>query len=90
MFSVHEITSRSGNHLEDITHALIACLMYKLIATARRCDDFSIGFHRSRDVRKQELTINKNIKGQYHVRNYLKDIFGLNTRKKEHTGSVTN
>ena len=37
----------------------------------------SIGFDRNRDKRKRELTDNKNIKGKYHLRIYLKDIFGF-------------
>ena len=51
--------------------------MYKLITSARNTDDFSIGFDRSRDRRKQELTNNKKIKGKYHVTNMLDDIFGF-------------
>ena len=37
----------------------------------------SIGFDRNRDKRKLELTNDKNIKGKYHIRIYLKDIFGF-------------
>ena len=37
----------------------------------------SIGFDRSRDRRKRELTNNKNIKGKYHLRIYLRDISGF-------------
>ena len=40
-------------------------------------DDLSIGFDRNRDKRRRELTNNKNIKGKYLIRNYLKDIFGF-------------
>ena len=36
----------------------------------------SIGFDRSRERRKRELTGNKTIKGKYHVQIYLKDFFG--------------
>ena len=50
--------------------------MYKLITSARKTVDLFIGFDRSCDRRKQELTNNKNIKGKYHIGIYLKDIFG--------------
>ena len=50
--------------------------MYKLITSAKDSDDLSIGFDRSRERRKQELTNNKNIKGKYHLRIMLKDVFG--------------
>ena len=51
--------------------------MYKLITSSRDSDDFSIGFDCSRGRRKQKLTINKRIKGKYHPRIMLKDIFGF-------------
>ena len=41
--------------------------MYKVITSGRGSDDLSIGFDRSRDRTKQELTKNKNLKGKYHV-----------------------
>ena len=37
----------------------------------------SIGFHRSRDKRKQELLDKKTQKGKFHLRIYLKDVFGF-------------
>ena len=36
----------SGKHLEDISHAHIVSLMYKLITSAEDTDDLSIGFDR--------------------------------------------
>ena len=50
--------------------------MYKLLTSNRGSDDLSIGFDRDRN-RKRELTNNKNIKGKYHMRIYLKVIFGF-------------
>ena len=50
--------------------------MYKLLTSSKGSDDLSIGFDRDRTRRRNELTNNKNIKGKYHVRIYLKDIFG--------------
>ena len=49
--------------------------MYKLLTTARGGDDLSSGFDRSRDRRQRELTNTEKIKGNYHVRIYLKDLF---------------
>ena len=71
------MATSSGKHLEDVSHAHIVSLMYKLITTAKGCDDLSIGFDRDRTRRRNELTNNKNIKGKYQVRIYLKDVFGF-------------
>ena len=51
--------------------------MYKLLSSCKGSDDLSIGFDRDRNRRKRELTNIKNIKGKYHLRIYLKDIFGF-------------
>ena len=51
--------------------------MYKLVSSAKNTDDLSIGFDRDRDRRQRELTINKNQKDNNHIRNDLKDKFGL-------------
>ena len=59
--------------------------MYKLITTAKGCDDLSIGFDRNRDNRKNELTNNKNVKGKYHVRICLKDVFGFAEHQEKAT-----
>ena len=76
MFSNYKLSTSSGKHLEDVSHAHIVSLMYKLITTAKDMNDLSIGFDRDRTRRRNELTSNKNMKGKYHVRIYLKDIFG--------------
>ena len=73
----YKLTTSSGKHLEDVNHAHIVSLMYKLITTAKGCDDSSIGFDRDRTRRRNELTNNKNVKGKYHVRIFLKDVFGF-------------
>ena len=77
LFSNFKLTTSGGKHVEDISHAHIVSLMYKLISSAKDCDDLSIGFDRSRDRRKQELTNNKNVKGKYHLRIMLRDVFGF-------------
>ena len=77
LFSNYKLTTSSGKHLENIDHAHIASLMYKLITSSRGSDDLSIGFDRYRGRRQRELTNNKNQKGKHHVRIYLKDVFGF-------------
>ena len=76
LFSNYKLTTSSGKHLEEISHAHIVSLMYKLLTSSKDSDDLSIGFDRNRVRRKIELTNNKTIKGKYHIRIYLKDIFG--------------
>ena len=51
--------------------------MYKLLTSSRGSDDLSIGFDRDRNRRQRELTNIKSQKGNYHVRIYLKDVFGF-------------
>ena len=77
LFSNYKITTSSGKHLENIDHAHIVSLMYKLLTSSKGSDDLSIGFDRDRTRRRNELTNNKNIKGKYHLRIYLKDVFGF-------------
>ena len=76
-FSKYKLAIFSVKHLENNEQGHIASLMYKLLTTARGCGDLSVGFDRSRDRRQRELTNNKKVKGKYHVRIYLKDIFGF-------------
>ena len=76
LFSNYKLTTSSGKHLEEISHAHIVSLMYKLLTSSRDSDNLSIGFDRNRGRRKNELTNNKTIEGKYHIRIYLKDIFG--------------
>ena len=59
--------------------------MYKLLTSSRDSDDLSIGFDRNRGRRKNELTDNKTIKGKYHIRIYLKDIFGFAEHQEKGT-----
>ena len=74
LFSVYKLTKSSRKHSEDIKEAHIVCLMYKLITTAKGCDDLCIGFDRKRTRRQRELTNNKNIKD---VRKMLKVVYGF-------------
>ena len=59
--------------------------IYEISSDYYHSDDLSIGFDRNRNRRKQELTNNKNVKGKYHMRIYLKDIFGLAEHQKKAT-----
>ena len=77
LFSNYKLTTSSGKHLENIDHAHIVSLMYKLLSSSRDSDDLSIGFDRSRDKRKRELLNNKTQKGKFHLRIYLKDVFAF-------------
>ena len=56
VISKYDLTSSSGKHFETIDHAHVACLIYTLLTSARGSAVLSIGFDRSRDRRKQELT----------------------------------
>ena len=76
LFSNYKLTTSSGKHLENIDHAHIVSLMYKLLSSSRG-DDLSIGFDRSGDRRKQELLNKKTQKGKFHLRIHLKDVFGF-------------
>ena len=77
LFSNYKLTTSSGKHLENIDHAYIVSLMYKLLTSSRGSDDLSIGFDRDRNRRQRELTNVKTQKGKYHIRIYLKDVFGF-------------
>ena len=77
LFSNYKLTTSSDKNSEEISHAHIVSLMYKLLSSSRESDDLSIGFDRSHDRRKREITNNKKIKGKYHPRIYLRDIFGF-------------
>ena len=85
LFSNFKLTTSSGKHVEDISHAHIVSLMYKLITFSKDSDDLSIGFLRSRNRRRNELALNKNIKGKYHLKILLMDVFGFATRQEKGT-----
>ena len=85
LFSNYKLTTSSVKRLEEISHAHIVRLMYKLLTSSKDGDDLSIGFDRNRERRKNELTNNKTIKGKYHIRIYLKDIFGYAEHQEKGT-----
>ena len=59
LFSNFKLTTSSGKHLEDISHAHLVSLMYKLITSSKDSNDLSIGFDNSRNRRKDELALKK-------------------------------
>ena len=85
LFSNFKLTTSSGKHLEDISLAHLVSLMYKLITYKKNGEDLSIGFDRSRARRQDEMTDNKNVKGKYHLRIMLKDVFGFAEHQEKAT-----
>ena len=55
LFSIYKLTTSSGKHLENIGHAHIVSLLYKLLTSSRGSDDLYIGFDRSRDRKKTRV-----------------------------------
>ena len=49
LFSKYKLTTSSGKHLENIDHAHIVSLMYKLVTSSRGSDNLSIGFDRDEE-----------------------------------------
>ena len=62
--------------------------MYKLLTLSKKSEDLSIGFDRSRDRRRRELTNNKTIKGKYPLRIYLGHFFGFAEHQETATYGV--
>ena len=59
--------------------------MYKLITYSKDSYDLSNGFDRSRNRRKDELALNKIMKGKSHLKILLKDVFGFAECQEKHT-----
>ena len=86
LFTNYRLTTSSEKQLVIIIdQAHIVSLMYNLLTSSRGSDDLSNGFGRNRVRRQQELTNNKNIKGKYHVRICLKDVFGFAEQQEKRT-----
>ena len=85
LFSNFKLTTSSGKHLEDISHAHLVSLMYKLKTSSKNSDDLSMSFHHSRAKRQDGMTDNKRVKGKYHVRVMLKDVFGFAEHQEKAT-----
>ena len=52
LFSKLKLTTSSGKHLEEISHSHIVSLMYKLLTSSKDSDDWSLGFCRSRNRKR--------------------------------------
>ena len=85
LFTNFKLTTSSGKHLEDISHAHLVSLMDKLITSSKGSDDLSIGFDRSSARRREEITTNKNVKSRFHLRNMMKDVFGFGEGQEKAT-----
>ena len=85
LFSSFKLTTSSGKHLADISHAHLVSLLYKLITSSKNSDDLCFGFDRSRARRQYEFTNNKIVKGKHHLRIMLKDIFGFAEHQQKAT-----
>ena len=85
LFNKYRLSSSSGKEIEEIDNAHVICLMHKLLSCSRDSDDLSIGFHRSNVFREKEVTNNKTAKGNYHVRIYIRDVFGFAEHHKNCT-----
>ena len=85
LFNNFKLTTSSGKHLEDISHAHIGSLMYKLITSSKNSDNLSIGFDRSSARRRAEMTNKKIVKGKHHLRIMLEDVFGFGEHQEKAT-----
>ena len=79
----YNLTTSSGKHLEDISHAHIVSSMYKLITSAKDTNDLSFGFGCDRVRRQRKVTNNKSVKGKYHVRIILGVFLVLQSIRKK-------
>ena len=85
LFRNFKLTTNSGKHLEYINHSHIVSLMYKMLTSSKDSNDLSIVFDRSRNRRKDELAQNKNLKGYFHLRIILRDVFGFAEHQEKST-----
>ena len=76
-FSDYKFSTSCQKRLEEINHALLVCLTYKIITSFRGSDEFFIGSDLNLDNSQRELTNEKPEKGKYFVRIMLKEDFGF-------------
>ena len=67
--------------IEGIVIAHIKSFMFVLLSTSKGSDDLSFGFLKDNKTCERELTNHKTNDKNYHLRMYLKDVFGFTTRK---------
>ena len=85
LFSTFKLTTSSGKHLEDSSHAHLVSLMNELITSSKTSDNLTIGFNRSSGRRRDDMTNSKNIKGKFHLRIMLRDVFGSAEHQEKST-----
>ena len=85
LFSNFKLTKTSGKHSENISHARIGSLLYKLITSAKNTDDLSLGFYHDRNMRRDKLTNIKHIKGKYLLRFMFKNVFSFAENQEKAT-----
>ena len=91
LFSKYKLTTLSGKHLEDISHAQNFSLLYKLVTSAKDTHDLSIGFDRYRGRSHPELTNDKTTKVKNDVSFDIKVfLVFLNIKKNVQMVSITN
>ena len=69
--------SRSGKEIEENDNVQNICLLYDLISVSEDNDISSVGFQRNFEDQDRHLAKNKATIGKYHVRCFLKDVFGF-------------
>ena len=82
LFSEAKLTTSSGKHLEKVDNLHLISLMYKLLTSTKSTSQLMYGFEEDINLRRQELTNNKNEKGTFFVRIKLKDLFGFADQEK--------
>ena len=63
LFSEAKLTTSSGKHLEKVDNLHQISLMLKLLTSTSQTSQLMYGFEESTTIRRQELTNNKNEKG---------------------------
>ena len=87
-FNDFKLTTSPGKLSEVLSHAHLVSLMYKLITSSEGSDALSIGFDHSSGRRRDEMTKNKNVKGKFHLRIMLSDVFGFAEHQENATCGV--
>ena len=82
LFSEAKLTTSSGKHLEKVDNLHITSLMNKLLTSQQQTSELLYGFEESENIRRLELTNNKNEKGTFFLKIKLTDLFGFADQEK--------
>ena len=77
--------SKNGKELEEINKAYNIFSMYELLSCSKVSDVLSFGFRRDIATRGREMPNKITSHGNFHVRKYLKNIFGFAGRQEKAT-----